>query len=533
MGGSSRTSLAALLVSGALATAGFVAAWPASAQSGCPPEPPYGEPAFVVAFEWSEPVRMDYGVATRVASLDVPQPNLHQYTSGDVAIVGGGCGDPIEPILITRQDKSQGQVSTGEQAVPGVGTRSVCGTGHWAGMRDEYGVAGEPWTYTLVVVGTGPCEGSYEDSQNPDTFAIERTQAEAATVRATVRYYPALSTVPSAGVWDLSAEVGVLNAKSLENARFGGDYERPPPVALATLTLPPVGSGGVGQVAPLAVGGAPEEAAGDAAASAAPRGASRSRDEQAAVERRQLTAIALLLLIYGGPEIFLDAAMTGDWVAAMEALVARGGAIDSTESVKPPTRSPPRMSKKARRQDRQWVWLPVETPVRRKGATKYLKPGVWYQTKLVKAGDRAFFDEAGKLIGRTGADVQVKLWGKEAEGFDYDLVPELPRLLSGVATGSWLQGPVHPPPPTSPARGGHWVYVTLPAQTYSRDPLGGLSEPGHVLMPGRWYQGSYRASKGRWTIWTTDGRYLGTEPDEDFVRVSPSTPLPTTEPDGS
>ena len=94
--------------------------------------------------------------------------------------------------------------------------------------------------------------------------------------------------------------------------------------------------------------------------------------------------------------------------------------VNETTAALPPTEPSKKMAKQAMRHGRQWVWLPAEAPVRKKGATHWLKPAVWYQAKIDGDGNRVFYDKQGKLVGRTLDEVQVKIWGTEVKALDED-----------------------------------------------------------------------------------------------------------------
>ena len=129
------------------------------------------------------------------------------------------------------------------------------------------------------------------------------------------------------------------------------------------------------------------------------------------------------------------------------------------------------MAKQAMRHGRQWVWLPAEAPVRKKGATHWLKPGVWYQAKIDGDGNRVFYDKQGKLVGRTRDEVQVKIGhGGEGLGRGGRGAPADPAGRRDDRLGD--KQPATPPPAERPSTGRSWVYVTLPTQTYTteRDP---------------------------------------------------------------
>ena len=255
MGECNGRPIVAFVAAATLALSSLGAPSTALAEDACPPQPPYGVPAYVIEFEWDQPVAVEYGVATEVRPHDEAMPGVWPMLGGDFAVLTGGCDDPVEPLLITRRDQSLGTVDRAHQAAPGIGTYSVCATGaDWAGMAKSQEVPGEPWTYTIAAVGVRPCEGAYTDSTD-DNFITTRKQPKSTTVTATITYYPALQTAPTGAPMTLKAKVGVVNAKSLDNARFEGgpdeDYERPPPAVLGTVTLPSIGSPGDSGATPV------------------------------------------------------------------------------------------------------------------------------------------------------------------------------------------------------------------------------------------------------------------------------------------
>jgi len=540
MGGHAGRSLFAVVTSSALLLASLGVT--AAADAGCretgsvAPPPPYSEPYVLVRFDWAEKddVMVTYYAEGSTDPVNDPWFNAY-WTAGCTADAWGFC--PLPHPLVLTADR--------------------IGGANW----EE-----SPGVYTLMAETYGACVYATDTGQaDTDRVVAVHERISDFEVTATVEHYRAgesepyrveeplkvmLSLHPDPyevpdpiayrrilGTFAWDPAIGITNLQTADRPASGADYAQTP-------ELPPLDP----RIGITDVGAPPgSDDHDDSSAQPAPRTGSEPHP------LLQLMAMLMLLEVQEhGEDVAADGAMTmlrflrqigflddgsGSTNIATPETAADPDDADAVDQAAPPSVSPPKMGKEARKQQRQWVWLPYEASVRKKGATHWLKAGVWYQTKVDEDGNRAFYDKKGDLVGKSRRRVQVRVWGEEAEATDTDATnPDAARqlltLLVDASTGSVMMKPATPPPATTPEWVGRdWVYVTLPTQVYHRQPRAFQSwnpdlKKSHVLMPGRWYRGSYRASKLNWRIYSTDGQFLGEEPDSDNVKVWPSKPQP-------
>ena len=77
-----------------------------------------------------------------------------------------------------------------------------------------------------------------------------------------------------------------------------------------------------------------------------------------------------------------------------------------------PSKPPPPMKGRAKKQGREWIWLPAPAVVYQTYPTvreKTLKTGKWYQMKVNDDGSRDFYNKKGNWIGTSPVDDRGKV----------------------------------------------------------------------------------------------------------------------------
>jgi len=92
----------------------------------------------------------------------------------------------------------------------------------------------------------------------------------------------------------------------------------------------------------------------------------------------------------------------------------------TTAAATEPAKAPPRMGKRAKKQQREWVSLPAPAVIYEAYPTvekRKLKTGVWYQMKENDDGSRDFYNKKGNWLGTSPIDdrdkVEVRMRGEE------------------------------------------------------------------------------------------------------------------------
>lgn len=415
------------------------------------PAPPYVGPAFVVEFDWAKTGEQvfEYGVTTSSDPVDDPGGGDHNF-------VVGGCDYPIVPMLITKRADNETDEATG------LGTWSDATGLPWAGVHHSVDTGGL-LKYTILARSHSLC-GGYEDVWD-DAGCCVRKMPKSAKVTATVRYYPPGSVTPDSPVV-FSADVGLFNLWAMDRAKNGGPaYVRPPYVILGAVTLPAVGSEQTATLPEYydwrlgtTIAAAPPADHGDAPATSgaddeevdvggsAPDGPTRTVADPAERLEKLMIWLGVLLNPFHHDEEMSDRDLALDGIVLFRVLIhlALSTALDrdediadlaaayhalgllgllladdtdstdatspSTKSSKPgttaeaprPKKDPPPMEGRAKKQQREWVWLPAPAVVYQTYPTveeQTLKTGTWYQMKDNDDRSRDFYNKQGKWIG--------------------------------------------------------------------------------------------------------------------------------------
>lgn len=460
--------------------------------------PPVGSPSVRVDFAWPErdDVIVDYWATSSTSADAYPAPP--SWTGGCTDAAWGACS-PLYPLVFSGTP------------IGGYNTESSAGT------------------YTLMAMIHGACVYATKDGQ-PDNDRVAAVYDAVKEVKVDATIVDLLADGSARRTETLSAiltmppDAGVSGEDYPLWWRVLGTFEWDPDNGVSGVQQAPLAASETAGVTESTHEQTPQ----DVDSASAPASEMLLSPEQ----RRYLGYLSILLALIFGPEAMMTFLFTGEWP-----VVEASGAPEVvqpalTKPTDPPSETPPKMSKKARAQQRQWVWLSAEAPVRKKGATHWLEPGVWYQTKEREDGSRAFYDKNGALIGRSPGGVELNAWGREsdhAQTFwpktDEQAALGLLALVVDASAGLEIMKPATPPPASGEdLPGNQWVYVTMPTQAYNEISAFSQRTKSHVLMPGRWYRGSYRESKGNWQIYTADGVWLGEEPHTDFVHGVPDPP---------
>jgi hypothetical protein len=407
-----------------------------STAASAPPGQAYADfPAIVVRVDWGEQRRnsmLTYVVTRSSEPLISPYGGggATGWSAGCDAAAVGGC-ETVEPLILTDAPVTGANVTWLAEGRYTIVAGNAAACAYYQGDKPIYAKASDPMPVSASIeyypaAGKGPPLSWMVESVDVPTYELAPMDASARRSLGTFDWDPVrgISNLTAAGASDATvtaSDPGVPDAPPLPPGIIAGsppgpgDFSTPDeepdlPEDQAATTDPDAPTGAVPDTAErlmrflVAMGVSIDPF----------RNASEGTDAERALDGVMLLRALVVLALRSALDQGRD---TADLAAAYHALGLIGLLLEDEEAATPPTRKDttgataeapkgggklPKMKGAAKKQGREWVWLPAPAIVYQTYPTveeKKLKTGTWYQMRENDDGSRDFYNRKGKWIG--------------------------------------------------------------------------------------------------------------------------------------